>query len=66
MPQTLAGALIGRIGAVQMFGIGNQTGPLEMPADGRLFLGINDDNVADNQGEFQVQIARTSSVFQRR
>ncbi len=66
MPQVLAGALIGRIGAVQTFGIGNQTVPLDMPADGRLFLGINDDNVNDNQGEFRVEIVRTAGVLQRR
>jgi hypothetical protein len=66
MPQVLAGALIGRIGPVQMFGIGNQTGALGMPADGRLFIGINDDNVNDNQGEFQVEVVRTGGVLQRR
>jgi len=29
-----------------------------MPADGELMLGINDDNVSDNRGAFQVQIVR--------
>jgi len=66
MNQVLAGALIGRIGPVQMFGIGNQTAALTMPADGRLFIGINDDNVNDNQGEFQVEVVRTGGVLQRR
>jgi hypothetical protein len=66
MPQVLAGALIGRIGPVQTFGIGNQTTALSMPADGRLFIGINDDNVNDNHGEFQVEIMRTAGVLQRR
>jgi hypothetical protein len=28
-----------------------------MPASGKLFLGINDDVVDDNSGEFQVVIA---------
>jgi hypothetical protein len=30
-----------------------------MPADGELMLGINDDNVSDNAGAFQVQIAQS-------
>ena len=29
-----------------------------MPANGTLFLGINDDNVTDNGGNFRVIIAR--------
>ena len=29
-----------------------------MPADGQLFLGVNDDGYEDNQGEFRVDIAR--------
>ena len=48
--QVLAGALIGRIGTGSMFGIGNQTVPLPMPADGRLFLGVNDDGLAGQPG----------------
>jgi hypothetical protein len=66
MPQSLAGALVGRVGPVQMFGIGDQTTPLAMPADGRLFLGINDDNVDDNRGEFQVEVTRTTGALQLR
>jgi hypothetical protein len=60
LPQSLAGALIGRIGNGQPFGIGNQTS-IVMPAAGRLFLGINDDNFNDNSGEFRVEITRTGS-----
>lgn len=66
MPQALAGALLGRVGPVQMFGIGNQTTSLAMPADGRLFLGVNDDNVDDNRGEFQVEVTRTGGALQLR
>ena len=55
MPEALAGALIGRIGNGQAFGVGNLT-TLRAPANGPLFLGINDDNVADNAGNFQVSI----------
>jgi len=56
MREVLAGALIGRVGGGSMFGIGTQTVPLPMPADGRLFLAVNDDAVQDNQGEFRVQV----------
>ena len=54
--QVLAGALIGRVGSGTMFGIGNQTVPLPMPGDGRLFLAVNDDSPQDNQGQFRVQV----------
>jgi hypothetical protein len=65
MPQTLTGALIGRVGNGQPFGIGNQTTPLPMPDSGRLFLGVNDDNLADNRGEFQVEITRSGMLRPR-
>lgn len=57
MPRVLAGGLLGRIGNGQPFPIGDQTS-LPMPASGQLFLGINDDNVDDNGGEFRVTITR--------
>jgi hypothetical protein len=57
MPRVLAGGLLGRIGNGQPFPIGDQTS-LPMPASGQLFLGINDDDVNDNNGEFRVQITR--------
>jgi hypothetical protein len=56
LPGQLAGALIGKVGNGQAFGIGNQTDPLSMPAAGVLFLGVNDDNVDDNQGAFTVTV----------
>jgi hypothetical protein len=56
IPGALAGALIGRVGDSQPFGIGDQKGPLSMPAAGQLFLGINDDHCGDNRGQFKVQI----------
>jgi hypothetical protein len=52
----LAGALIGRVGNGQPFGIGDQTFALPMAASGQLFLGINDDNCDDNRGQFKVQV----------
>jgi len=55
MPRVLAGALIGKIGNGQPFGIGSQTS-IVAPASGQLFLGVNDDSFGDNQGSFQVTI----------
>ncbi len=57
MPGVLAGALIGRIGNNTPFGIGTQ-GTFPAPEAGQLFLGINDSNFSDNEGEFRVQISR--------
>ncbi len=59
LPRSFAGALIGRIGNSAPFAIGNQA-TITMPASGQLFLGINDDGFEDNQGEFRVEITRTS------
>jgi hypothetical protein len=64
LPQSYAGALIGRIGNGAPFGIGNMT-TVQMPAAGQLFLGINDDDVNDNQGEFRVDIQRSASGIRR-
>jgi hypothetical protein len=56
LPQNFAGALIGRVGNSAPFPIGNVTTPVTMPADGQLYLGINDDEVSDNTGEFVVKM----------
>jgi hypothetical protein len=55
LPNLLAGALIGRIGNGAPFGIGNQSS-VPMPATGELFLGVNDDDLADNSGGFVVDV----------
>lgn len=55
MPNAPIGALIGRVGNSQPFLIGDQT-RVQMTAAGVLFLGINDDHLADNAGEFRVQV----------
>jgi hypothetical protein len=65
LPSALAGALIGRIGNGAPFGIGNQT-TVPMPASGELYLGINDDQVADNTGGFVVDVKPQASVTRRR
>ena len=65
MPNEIAGALIGRIGTNgKPFGIGNLNSVV-VPETGMLFLGINDDHVADNSGEFRVQITRSGGGIRR-
>jgi hypothetical protein len=56
MPGELAGALIGRIGNSAPFGVGDQI-QIIAPASGELYLGVNDDVLADNRGRFRVRIA---------
>jgi hypothetical protein len=51
-----AGALIGRVGNGAPFPIGSNNQAITMPANGVLFLGINDDGFADNRGNFQVVV----------
>jgi hypothetical protein len=55
VPGTPIGTLIGRVGDSRPFVIGNQA-RVQMPAGGMLFLGINDDHLADNSGQFRVQV----------
>jgi hypothetical protein len=55
LPGALAGALIGRVGNGQPFGIGNQAS-FSAPASGLLYLAVNDDQLGDNAGEFGVTI----------
>jgi hypothetical protein len=59
LPQHFAGGLIGRVGNGQPFFIGGTPATITMPAAGQLFLGINDDDVNDNQGGFRVTIQRS-------
>jgi small nuclear ribonucleoprotein (snRNP)-like protein len=54
VPAVGVGALVARVGNSQPFAIGNNTEPITMPAAGRLFLGVNDDNHPDNSGSFNV------------
>jgi hypothetical protein len=60
LPEHLTGALIGRIGPMAPFPMGASQQNVPMPASGRLFLGVNDDIVEDNQGAFRVQIDVTA------
>lgn len=63
LPSVLAGALIGRVGTGRPFGIGADN---RFQADaGQLFLGINESNVSDNQGSFQIEIQRSGAPIRR-
>ena len=52
-----AGALVGKIGNGPAFLIGSRN-RVQMTAAGQLFLGVNDGHLQDNEGSFQVQVAR--------
>jgi hypothetical protein len=53
-----AGGLIGRVGNGQPFPIGSNTQPIVMPNDGRLMLGVNDNELGDNSGAFTVTVTK--------
>src|SRR5206468_2333194 len=56
VPVVGAGALIGKVGNSAAFPIGSNTQPIVMPADGRLYLGVNDNQLGDNSGAFNVLV----------
>ena len=58
MPNRNAAALIGKIGdsAGDMFYIGDETGAVRVRGNGRLYLGVNDDVLTDNSGNFRVVV----------
>ena len=58
VPVAGAGALIGKVGNSAAFPIGSNTAPIVMPGDGRLMLGINDDQFGDNSGGFSVVVKK--------
>jgi len=58
VPSVPVGALLGRIGNSAPFAIGMQTQPLPMPASGRLMLGVNDNELADNSGFYTVSVTK--------
>jgi hypothetical protein len=61
LPGNYVGALIARVGNGEPFPIGGPTATVAMPANGQLFLGINDSIVNDNSGEFRVTITRRNT-----
>ncbi len=58
VPTMSAGGLVGRIGNGRPFPIGSTRSPIDMPNDGRLFLGVNDNELQDNSDGFNVEIQR--------
>jgi hypothetical protein len=58
IPNRPGASLIGKVGdrSKDLFFIGDQQGPLRVRGSGRLFLGINDDVLADNTGNWRVTI----------
>ena len=55
-PDRPAGALIARIGNSDPIFIGDRAMIVSAPATGPLLLGVNDDYVGDNRGEYRVRV----------
>jgi hypothetical protein len=55
LPQAPAGVLIGRIDNSAPFVVSDRM-TMRMPVSGRLYLGVNDDHLPDNRGEFRATI----------
>jgi len=55
LPNRPGAALIGRIGE-DVFFIGDTRGAIRVRSSGRLYLGINDEYLADNSGSFRVTV----------
>jgi hypothetical protein len=54
--QRAAGSLIARIGNSAPIVVGSRNTVTRVPVSGRLFLGVNDDYLGDNSGEFRVMV----------
>ena len=65
MPDRPAGGLIARIGNGPLLFVGAES-MLRANANGQLYLGVNDDYLPDNRGEFRVKIEVPSRGRQRR
>jgi hypothetical protein len=55
LPGVTGGLLLGRVGNGRPFAIGAES-DVTMPANGRLYFGVNDDDVRDNTGNFVVDM----------
>ena len=55
LPSRVAGALIARVGDSAPILVGRNP-TLRAPTRGQLYLGVNDDNLTDNKGQFRVKI----------
>jgi hypothetical protein len=57
VPSAPAGALIARIDNGAPFVLADRQGSVRISQTGRLFIGVNDDHLTDNNGEFRVTIS---------
>jgi len=62
VPGAPVGALIARVGNGTPFAVGANTDPITMPAAGVLFLGVNDDHLANNTGSYTVTATRQDAA----
>jgi hypothetical protein len=60
LPRELAGALIARVDRSEPFVVSQPGNIIRVGQAGRLYLGINDENFADNRGQLEVTITRTN------
>jgi hypothetical protein len=58
VPGMPVGGLIGKVAGSAPFPIGSNSQPIVMPADGRLMLGVNDNELSDNSGAFSVVVTK--------
>lgn len=59
VPAMAVGGLVAKVGVNgEPFPIGSSQAAVRMPTNGRLYLGVNDDNFSDNSGAFQVSVSR--------
>jgi hypothetical protein len=58
MPRRPTAGLLGKVGqeSTDLFFIGADPGPIRARSTGRLFLGVNDDYLQDNRGNFRVVV----------
>jgi hypothetical protein len=56
LPRASAGALLARIGDSAPLLIGARRTIARAPVSGRLYLGVNDDHLPDNSGEYRVSV----------
>jgi hypothetical protein len=59
LPHIVIGALLGRIGTNEPFVVGTNLSSMRVTQAGRLFLGVNDDVLSDNSGEFRASVTVT-------
>jgi Ca2+-binding EF-hand superfamily protein len=56
LPDRPAGGLLVKIGDSQPIYVGSASRSIQVPTDGRIYFGVNDDHLPDNAGEFRVNL----------